>query len=63
MARETEDDISFTRVMEISRRIEKIRGQSREETSEKRPRHFGGFNGASFGGRGSFGEEYPIGPV
>jgi len=46
MARETEDDIFFTRVVEITRRIERIRGQAMETTSDKRPRHFGGYNGA-----------------
>ncbi|XP_070039218.1 uncharacterized protein [Nicotiana tomentosiformis] len=63
MARETEDDISSTRVVEIARRIEGSRVQGREAASEKRPSHFGGFSGASSGGRGSFGRGHPIRPV
>ncbi|XP_070052634.1 uncharacterized protein [Nicotiana tomentosiformis] len=63
MAKETEDDISFTKVAEISRRIENNRGQAREMTSNKRPRYFGGFSGASSGGRGLFGRGHPIRPV
>lgn len=54
MVRETEDDICFTRVMEIAKRIEHIIGQQRETTSYKRPHHFGGFSGASFRGGGRF---------
>ena len=51
MARETEDDISFTRVLEIAMRIKRIRGQVMEMTSDKRPHHFGGYSGASPKGR------------
>ncbi|XP_070032003.1 uncharacterized protein [Nicotiana tomentosiformis] len=60
MARETEDDISFTQVVEIARRIECLMGQARETTSDKRPRYVRGFNGASSRGRGSFGRGYHI---
>ena len=49
--------------MEIARRIEKIHGQGREATSEKRPHQFDGFSGASFGGRGSFGRGHFIRPI
>ncbi|XP_070032056.1 uncharacterized protein [Nicotiana tomentosiformis] len=59
MGKETKDDISFPLVVEIARRIEKVRGQGRKATFEKRPRHFGGFSGASSGGWGSFGRGYP----
>ena len=51
MARETKDDIFFTRVVEIARRIERIRGQAMEMTFNKRPCNFGGYSGASGKGR------------
>ncbi|XP_070054372.1 uncharacterized protein [Nicotiana tomentosiformis] len=51
MARNIEDDISFTRVMKIARHIKRIHGQGREATSEKRLCHFNGSSGASLGGR------------
>ncbi|XP_070050347.1 uncharacterized protein [Nicotiana tomentosiformis] len=60
MARKTEDDISFTRVMEIARWTERIRGQGREVASEKWPRHFGGFSGASSGNKCSFSRGHSI---
>nr|XP_009595848.1 uncharacterized protein LOC104092068 [Nicotiana tomentosiformis]XP_009595849.1 uncharacterized protein LOC104092068 [Nicotiana tomentosiformis]XP_033510947.1 uncharacterized protein LOC104092068 [Nicotiana tomentosiformis]XP_033510948.1 uncharacterized protein LOC104092068 [Nicotiana tomentosiformis]XP_033510949.1 uncharacterized protein LOC104092068 [Nicotiana tomentosiformis] len=60
MARETEDNISYTRVVEITRRIERIRGQGREAAPEKRPRYFSSFSGASSRGRGLFGRGHPI---
>lgn len=60
MAREVETDTSFTQSIEISGRIEHIHIQGREETSDKKPHHFGGFNGASFGGMGHFGRGHDI---
>ncbi|XP_070036790.1 uncharacterized protein [Nicotiana tomentosiformis] len=59
MVKETRDDISFHRAVEISRWIIMIRGQGREAIFEKRPRHFGGFSGTSSRGRGSFGRVHP----
>lgn len=59
MDKETGDDISFQRVVEIARRIDMVRGQDKGSTSEKRLRHFGGFSGASTGGSGSFGRSHP----
>ncbi|XP_070054465.1 uncharacterized protein [Nicotiana tomentosiformis] len=50
-AKETGDDISFQRAVEIARRIEMIRSQGRETVSGKRPHHFGGFSGALSRGR------------
>ncbi|XP_070046704.1 uncharacterized protein [Nicotiana tomentosiformis] len=49
MPKGNKDDISFQQVVEISRRNERVCGQGREAVSKKRPRHFGGFNGASSG--------------
>ncbi|XP_070036699.1 uncharacterized protein [Nicotiana tomentosiformis] len=63
MAKETNDDISFTQVVEIARRIERICGHGREAKAKKRPHHFGGFNGASSGVRGSFDGGHPIKPI
>nr|XP_033511285.1 uncharacterized protein LOC117276061 [Nicotiana tomentosiformis] len=45
MAKQTGEDISFQWVVEIARRIEMIRGQSREVVSQKMPHYFGGFSG------------------
>lgn len=50
MTKETRDDISFQRSVEIARQIEMLRGQGREALSEKRPCHFCDFSGASFRG-------------
>ncbi|XP_070046593.1 uncharacterized protein [Nicotiana tomentosiformis] len=63
MAKETGDDNSFQRAVEIVRRIEIVRGQDRGATSEKRPRYFGGFSGASSRGRVVFGKGYPPRPI
>ncbi|XP_070046523.1 uncharacterized protein [Nicotiana tomentosiformis] len=59
LANETGDDIYFERAVDISRRIEMVRGQERGLVSDKRPRHSGGFSGASTGGRGTFGRRHP----
>lgn len=56
MDREAETETSFTQVVEIARMIMWIHGCGRESTSDKRPCHFGGFSGASSGGRGFLAE-------
>ncbi|XP_070039721.1 uncharacterized protein [Nicotiana tomentosiformis] len=43
------------RSVDIVRWIEMVRSRKRVPVSDKRARHFGGFSGASYGGRGSFG--------
>ncbi|XP_070039630.1 uncharacterized protein [Nicotiana tomentosiformis] len=63
MVKEIRDDIPFQWAIEIARRIEMIHIQGRETVSEKRPRHFGGFIGASSGGKSSFGRGHPTRPV
>ncbi|XP_070050373.1 uncharacterized protein [Nicotiana tomentosiformis] len=63
MAKETKDDISFQRTIEITRRIEMIHSQGRDALSEKRTRQFGGFSGASSRVGGSFGRGYPPRPI
>ncbi|XP_070054667.1 uncharacterized protein [Nicotiana tomentosiformis] len=59
MAKETRDDISFHRAINIARRIEIVRGQERGPVSDKRPHHYGSFSGASSRGRGTFGRGHP----
>lgn len=63
MAKEAEIEISFTQVVEIARRIKHIRGQARQTTFDESPRNFGGFSGASRGGKGTFGRGHPIRPI
>ncbi|XP_070057412.1 uncharacterized protein [Nicotiana tomentosiformis] len=59
MAKESGDDISFQRTVDIARWIEIVCGQDRGMVSDKRPCHFGSFSGASSGDRGSFGRGCP----
>ncbi|XP_070050711.1 uncharacterized protein [Nicotiana tomentosiformis] len=63
IAKDIGDDISFQKAIEIAKRIEMIRSQGREILSEKRPRHFGAFSGASSGGKGSLGRGHPPRPI
>lgn len=63
MAREAETKISFSRVVEITKRIKRISGQARETTSDKSPHYFRGFRSASFGDKVSFFKGHPIRPV
>ncbi|XP_070044918.1 uncharacterized protein [Nicotiana tomentosiformis] len=51
MAKETGGEISFQTTANIARRIEMVLAQERGHGSDKRPRHFGGFSGASSRGR------------
>ncbi|XP_070054709.1 uncharacterized protein [Nicotiana tomentosiformis] len=60
IAKETGDDISFQRTVEISRWIEMVRDYKRGLESDKRPRNFGGFSGASFGRRAYNAPSAPI---
>ncbi|XP_070054073.1 uncharacterized protein [Nicotiana tomentosiformis] len=62
MDKETGSDISFQTSVDIARRIELVHAQERGLVSDKRPRHFSGFSGASYGGRGSFGRVHPPRP-
>ncbi|XP_070040727.1 uncharacterized protein [Nicotiana tomentosiformis] len=62
MAKESINDISFQTVVYIARRIEMVRAQERGSVSDKSPSHFGGFSGASSGGRGTFGRGHPSRP-
>ncbi|XP_070041097.1 uncharacterized protein [Nicotiana tomentosiformis] len=50
MAKETRGEIPFQTATNVTRRIEMVLAQERRQGSNKRPRHFGGFNGASCGG-------------
>lgn len=63
MAKEIGDDIYFQRTVEIARWIEMICGQERGPLFDKMPHHFGGFKGASSGGRGTFGIGHPLRPL
>lgn len=60
MFKEVDNETSFTQEADISRRIERIRGQGREATSIKCPRHFGGFIGAFSRSKGHFGKGHDI---
>ncbi|XP_070019421.1 uncharacterized protein [Nicotiana sylvestris] len=51
MAKEAESGISLQTAVDIARRIENVCSQERGRVFDKSPRHFGGFNGASCGGR------------
>ncbi|XP_070032813.1 uncharacterized protein [Nicotiana tomentosiformis] len=62
MDKETGDDITFQRAVDIARWIEMVRGQERGPMSDKRPRHSSGFGGALSGGRGTFGRGHPPRP-
>ncbi|XP_070035478.1 uncharacterized protein [Nicotiana tomentosiformis] len=59
MAKKTRSDISFQTTIDISRRIELVRAQERGSVSDKSPRHYGSFSGASSGGKGAFGRAHP----
>ncbi|XP_070015331.1 uncharacterized protein [Nicotiana sylvestris] len=59
MAKETGDDITFHRAIDIAGRIEMVRAQERAPVSDKRPHHSCSFSGASSGGRGTFGKGHP----
>ncbi|XP_070035065.1 uncharacterized protein [Nicotiana tomentosiformis] len=62
MAKETGSEISFQAAANVTRKIEMILAQERGHRSDKRPHQFGGFSGASAGGRGNFGRGYPPRP-
>ena len=55
MAKETGSEISFQAAANVARRIEMVLAQERGQRSDKRPRQFGGFGAASYGGRGTYG--------
>ncbi|XP_070044837.1 uncharacterized protein [Nicotiana tomentosiformis] len=59
MAKEIRSDISFQSAANITRKIEMVHAQERGQVLDKRPRHSGGFSGASSGGRGSNGPYVP----
>lgn len=59
MANETKSDISFQATANVARRIEMVLTHKRCYGSNKRPRQFSGFSGASYGGRGNFGRGHP----
>ncbi|XP_070039199.1 uncharacterized protein [Nicotiana tomentosiformis] len=59
MAKETRSEISFQAAANVARRIEMVLAQERGQGSDEMPRQFGGFSGASFGGRGNFGRGHP----
>ncbi|XP_070052244.1 uncharacterized protein [Nicotiana tomentosiformis] len=61
MAKETVSEISFQVATNVARRVEMVLAQG-GQGSDKRPRHSGGFNGASSGGKGTFGIGYPPRP-
>lgn len=63
MDKEVKTDTFCTQVVEIARRIERIQGQAREATSDKRPRNFGSFNGDSSESKGNFGRGHSIRPI
>ena len=62
MAKETGSEISFQAAANVARRIEMVLAQERGQRSDKRPRQFSGFSGASSGGRGNFGRGHPPRP-
>ncbi|XP_070035742.1 uncharacterized protein [Nicotiana tomentosiformis] len=62
MANETGCEISFQAAVNVARRIEMVLAQERGQGSDKRPRQFGGFSSASYGGRGNFGRGHPPRP-
>ncbi|XP_070055091.1 uncharacterized protein [Nicotiana tomentosiformis] len=62
MAKETGSEISFQMTANVARRIEMVLAQERGHGPDKRPRQFGGFSGASSGGRGNFGRGRPPKP-
>ncbi|XP_070051416.1 uncharacterized protein [Nicotiana tomentosiformis] len=63
MAREAEIKTSFLQVVDIDRRIERIRNRIREFVPrDKWPRQFGEFSGAPPGGRGQFMRGQPSRP-
>ncbi|XP_070034375.1 uncharacterized protein [Nicotiana tomentosiformis] len=57
MAKETGSEISFQATANVSRRVEMVLAQGSGQGSDKRPRHSGGFNGASSGGWGTYGRD------
>lgn len=63
MAKETSNDIYFQTAVDIARQIEMVHAQERRQVSDKRPRHFGGFSGASPRGRCTFGRDHPPSPL
>ncbi|XP_070056837.1 uncharacterized protein [Nicotiana tomentosiformis] len=58
MAREAEIETTFHQALEVTRRLECIRIQGREEHEAKKPRTTGGFSGASSGGKGYYDREH-----
>ncbi|XP_070046291.1 uncharacterized protein [Nicotiana tomentosiformis] len=59
IAKKTGGDISFQTAVNVDMRIEMALAQERMQGSDKRPRQFGGFSGASSRGRGTFGRGHP----
>ncbi|XP_070028623.1 uncharacterized protein [Nicotiana sylvestris] len=55
MPKEIGSEISFQDVANVTRRVEIVLAQGSGQGSDKRPRHSGGFSGASSRGRGYFG--------
>ncbi|XP_070050262.1 uncharacterized protein [Nicotiana tomentosiformis] len=62
MAKETGSEISIQAAANVARRIAMVLAQERGQRSNKRPCQFGGFSGASFGGRGNFCKGHPHRP-
>lgn len=63
MARETKTSTTFTQAVEMARKMEHFRMQSREENKATKPHGAGRFSGASCGGKINFGRSYLVGPV
>ncbi|XP_070046014.1 uncharacterized protein [Nicotiana tomentosiformis] len=55
MAKETGSEISFQEVANVARRIEMVLAKERWQRFDKRTHQFGGFSGASFVVRGTYG--------
>ncbi|XP_070055014.1 uncharacterized protein [Nicotiana tomentosiformis] len=62
MAKETRDDVTYQRAIDIARWIEMVHSQKRGSVSDKRPRYSGSFSGVSSEGRGTLGRGHPPKP-
>ncbi|XP_070039407.1 uncharacterized protein [Nicotiana tomentosiformis] len=63
LAREAETNARFDQVVEIFRRLEKVRRLDRERREAKRPCGSGGFSSASYGGQYHYSKGRPFSPT
>ncbi|XP_070045555.1 uncharacterized protein [Nicotiana tomentosiformis] len=63
LARELEIDTPYQQVVDISQRLEGLRGRKREDRKVKRPRDFGGYSGSHAPATSRHGRCYVIRPI